>query len=197
MKSSEARRRLAAEAARIISESGDEDRARVLRKAAARLGIRDRAAWPEDSEILEALNAHQRLFRGEAKETALAARRHAAVEAMRFFAGFQPRLTGPVLEGSADVHSAVGLHLHTDDPESVDRFLIEHRIPAATASRRLRKPGGGLFEAPLHRFQADGIDFELTVLPRALLPTGPVDAAGAKAVDRADLRAVQALLLGR
>lgn len=197
MKSSEARRRLAAEAARIISESGDEDRARVVRKAAARLGVRDRTAWPDDAEILEALAEHQRLFRGEAKQAALDARRRAAIEAMRFFAGFHPRLTGPVLDGSADVHSIVGLHLHADDAESVDRFLIEHSIPATTGSRRLRRSGGISFDAPVHAFQADGIDFELTVLPVSCLSTGPLDAAGASIAARADLRTVQGLLGSR
>jgi len=193
LKSSEARRRLAAEAARIISESGDEDRARVLRKAASRLGIRDRAAWPEDAEVIDALAEHQRLFRGEAKTEALAVRRQAAVEAMRFFSAFHPRLTGPVLDGIADVHSVVCLHLHADDPESVDRFLIEHRIPATQRSRRVLKPGGASIEVPVHGFHADGIAFELTVLPLACLPTGPVDASGASVAERADLRAVQAL----
>lgn len=193
MKSSEARRRLAAEAARIISESGDEDRARVLRKAASRLGIRDRAAWPDDAEVVDALSEHQRLFRGEARTDALSARRRAAIEAMRFFAVFHPRLTGTVLDGTADVHSAVCLHLHADDAESVDRFLMEHRIPATVRSRRIYKPGGGGIEAPLHGFQADGIEFELTVLPLACLATGPLDANGASVAERADLRAVQAL----
>lgn len=185
---------MAAEAARIISESGDEDRPRALRKAASRLGVRDRAAWPEDAEILAALAEHQRLFRGEAKEMALHARRLAAIEAMRFFAGFHPRLTGPVLDGSADVHSVVSLHLHADDPESVDRFLIEHAIPARPGSRRLRRPGGISLEAPVHAFQADGIDFELTVLPLSCLSSGPVDAAGASVAERGDLRTVQGLL---
>ena len=193
MKSSEARRRLAAETARIISESGDEDRPRALRKAASRLGMRDRAAWPDDAEILEALGEHQRLFRGDARLVALHARRQAAIEAMRFFSGFHPRLTGPVLDGSADVHSVVSLHLHADDPESVDRFLLEHRVPSTAGSRRLRRPGGASLDAPTHAFLADGIGFELTVLPVAGLPTGPVDAAGASVAERADLRAVQRL----
>lgn len=197
MKSSEARRRLAAEAARIISESGDDDRARALRKAAGRLGIRDRAAWPDEAEILDALAEHQRLFRGEAKEVALDARRRAAIEAMRFFTAFHPRLTGPVLDGTADVHSAVSLHLHADDAESVDRFLAEHRIPAKLGGRRLLRPGGASLEVPVHEFQADGIDFQLTVLPMAFLATGPVDAEGASVAERADLRAVQGLLGGR
>lgn len=197
MKSSEARRRIAAEAARIFSESGDADLARVLRKAASRLGVRDRAALPDEAEIRAAIAEHQRLFRGEAKDAALEARRRAAIEAMRFFSAFHPRLSGPVLDGTADVHSVVSLQLHADDPESVDRFLIEHSIPYSLGARRMLRPGGSTLHAPVHAFQADGIDFELTVLPMACLATGPVDAAGASVADRADLRALQALVRTR
>lgn len=188
------RLRIAAEAARIISESGLQDRGRAVRKAAERLGVRDRAAWPDDAAILDALAEHQRLFRGEAHQEALQERRHAAIEAMRFFSGFHPRVHGAVLDGTADVHSPVRLHLHADDPESVDRFLIEHRVPASAGSRRIRTPGGGGLEVPVHRFRADDLEFELTVLPRACLRDAPLDRNGERAVERADLQGLQRLL---
>ncbi|MEO6690295.1 MAG: hypothetical protein ABIS07_11805, partial [Dokdonella sp.] len=60
----EVRRRIAVEAARLISEGGLRDYGRAKTKAAAQLGIFDEAGLPKNSEIEDALREHQRLFRG-------------------------------------------------------------------------------------------------------------------------------------
>src|SRR4029077_5157090 len=63
---SENRRRIAVEAARLISEHGIRDYHVAKRRAAERLGIAADTALPKNSEIEEALREHQRLF--DAKE---------------------------------------------------------------------------------------------------------------------------------
>ncbi len=60
------------------------------------------------------------------------------LRALDFFASFEPRLVGPVLDGTADAHSAIALHLHSDDPEAAHRFLEQHGIPAESRNRRIR-----------------------------------------------------------
>jgi hypothetical protein len=115
----EVRVRIAQEAARLMSEHGIRDHGQAKRKAAERLGIRDEAAMPRNAEIDEALREFQRLFRGDVQPRVLHERREAAREAMRFFARFEPRLVGAVLDGTADEHSAVTLHLHSDDLTAV------------------------------------------------------------------------------
>lgn len=102
----EQRRRVAVEAARLISEQGIRDYALAKRKAAGRLGIVADSALPKNDEIEEALREHQRLFHADDQPRRLRRYREAAREALVFFARFEPRLVGAVLDGSADRHSA-------------------------------------------------------------------------------------------
>ncbi|PKL99224.1 MAG: hypothetical protein CVV17_09335, partial [Gammaproteobacteria bacterium HGW-Gammaproteobacteria-7] len=131
------RRQLAVEAARLISESGVADYGQARRKAAARFGVGDRRALPDDAEIASALREHQRLFRGDQPD-AVRFKREAAVECMRLLDRFAPRLVADVLDGSAESHSTIRLHVFSDDPEAVPRFLLECGIPLDDGSRTLQ-----------------------------------------------------------
>ena len=128
----ERRQRLAHEAARLMAEGGIRDFHQAKLKAADRLGIHDDASLPRNSEIEEALREYQRLFQPGNRE-AIRQRREAALRALAFFDGFDPRLVGPVLDGTADSRSAVALHLHDDDPDAVPRFLDQHGVRRAGA----------------------------------------------------------------
>ena len=184
---------LAQESARLVVEHGIGDVGQALRKAARRLGVDDPSRLPRPEEVEQAVRERQRLFGGGAQREALAARRHAAVEAMRFLAAFEPRLVGAVLDGTADAHSPVQLHLFSDDPDAVQRFLQDQRIPHVTGARRLRHGRGRGEPFPLHAFTADGIDFELVVLPRDGLRQAPLDASGERPMARAGRAAVEQL----
>lgn len=189
------RTRVAQEAARLLVEQGLTDPRQALRKAAERLGVRDEAAWPRADEVEAALREHQRLFRGPAQQQALELRRRAALQAMRFFAAFEPRLVGGVLDGTADEHSAVELMLFSDDPDAVIRALHEHDIPHRTSARRLRFEREAPPQAcPLHSFVADRIDFRLTVLPRDALRQAPLDSAGERPLEWGSTAVVERLL---
>src|SRR5688500_1695760 len=133
----ERRHRLAHEAARLIAESGIRDYHQAKLKAAERLGIFDDASLPRNREIEDALREYQRLFQRDNLGN-LRQRREAALRAMEFFAEFEPRLVGPVLDGTADARSPVSLHLYSDDPDAAPRFLDQHLIPAEARERRLR-----------------------------------------------------------
>ncbi len=188
------RRRVAQEAARLMSEHGIRDFHHAKRKAADRLGIHDEQVLPRNSEIEQALREHQRLFQSEQQPQALRERREAASEAMRFFAAFQPRLVGPVLDGTADVHSAVCLHLFSDDAQALPHFLDEHGIPYEQQARRLRLTRTLQDEFPVYLFAADGLPFDLTVLPLDTLRQAPLDRVDERPMRRATLNTVEALL---
>lgn len=190
----ERRQRLAIEAARLISEHGIRDYHQAKRKAAQRLGIHDDASLPRNSEIEQALRDYQRLFFGDSQPRLLRARREAAARAMVFFQHFQPRLIGSVLEGTADAHSAVCLQLHTDEPESVPRFLADHGIPAEPGNRQLRIDRERVADVPVWLFSAEELPFDLTVLPHDALRQAPLDRIGERPMRRASLAALQALL---
>ncbi len=187
------RRRIAVEAARLIADDGLRDFHVAKRKAAARIGAFDEASLPRNSEIEDALREHQRLFQGDSQPRDLARLRETAIEAMRFLARFEPRLVGPVLDGSADEHSAVRLHLFSDDPREVLMFLEEQRIPyeehtrAAAASQA---PG----DWPVLQISADGVVVDITVFPLDGLRQAPPDRVSGKPMQRATLAMVEAIV---
>jgi len=185
---------VAQEAARLMSEHGIRDFHHAKLKAAERLGIVDTMALPRNHEIEDALREHQRLFQGDSQPQALRTRREAAVEAMRFLRGFDARLVGAVLEGTADEHSAVCLHIFSDDPEAPGIFLQEQGIPLETQTRRLRWSHSDQSEHPVLLFGADGIPFDLTVLPLDALRQAPLDRVDERPMRRATASMVQALL---
>lgn len=189
----ERRHRLAHEAARLMAESGIRDYHQAKLKAAARLGILDDASLPRNREIEDALREYQRLFNADHAGD-LRARREAAVHALEFFARFEPRLVGPVLDGTADRNSPVAMHLHADDAEAVARFLEERRIPAESRVRRLRLDRERSEDAPVWLFAADGLAFDLTVLPLDQLRQAPLSGVDEKPMKRASLTQVRTLL---
>ncbi len=88
------RRRVAVEAARLMSESGIRDFQMAKRKAAERLGANDKSQLPNNAEIEDALREHQRLFQSDEQPQTLRRLREEAREAMKFFKDFDPRLVG-------------------------------------------------------------------------------------------------------
>jgi hypothetical protein len=192
-KSRHQRLRVAEEAARLLLEGGQGDIEAARRKAASRLGLRDEALLPSGEEIREALRGRQRLFAPQVPPD-LRRLREAALEAMAFFAAFEPRLVGQVLEGDAVSGTAVSLHLHTDDPDAVALVLRERGIPARQRSHRLRLGRDRGVELPGWEFAADGIGFELVLLPLNALRQGPLDALDDRPMTRASTTALRRLL---
>ncbi len=186
--------RIAQEAARLMTEHGIRDFHHAKRKAAQRLGIADTQSLPRNGEIEQALREHQRLFLAESQPQWLRARREAAVAAMNFLAPFAPRLVGAVLEGTADAHSAVCLHVFSDDLDAVTLFLREQGVPLEVQNRRLRGNHGVFNDYPVLLFSADGLPFDLTVLPRSALRQPPMDTLTDRAMRRASLVQVRQLL---
>lgn len=193
----EQRRRIAVEAARLIAEDGLRDYRQAKLKAASRLGIGEDVGLPKNGEIEEALREHQRLFRGEDQPRELQRLRESALEAMRFFADYEPRLVGPVLEGTADEHSAVCLHLHDDHADRVAMFLQEKRIPYEERTRRLRLERDISADVPVFLFAAGDSAIDLTVLPYDRLRQAPLDRIDEKPMRRANLAMVEGLLRER
>lgn len=188
------RQRVAAEAARLLAQ-GVGDLAVARRKAAERLGVRDPAALPDADEIREALQAHRRLFSpGHLDPARLRRQREAALAAMDHFSGFEPRLAGPVLDGSAGPEDAVILHLHADDPDEVARHLVDLGAPARQRRRRILLAGPGAADVPCWELDAGGQAFELWVLPASAARQAPRDPLGGGALPRASRMAVARLL---
>lgn len=191
---SEQRRRIAVEAARLISESGLRDYRLAKLKAAQRLGIGEEAALPRNAEIEDALREHQRLFSAHHQPQTLRRLREVARDAMHFFSRYEPRLVGAVLEGTADEHSAICLHLYTDHPLEVESRLLEHAIPFESQTRRVRLDRTLSQDVSVFLFSADDCAIDVTLLPYDGLRQAPLDRVSEKPMQRATIDALQALL---
>ncbi|MFY2763625.1 hypothetical protein [Arenimonas sp. MALMAid1274] len=190
------RRQVAQEAAKLMAE-GLADVAQARRKAAARLGVRDEACLPGGDEIRAALQERQRLFQPAAADGgALRRQRQAAREAMAFFSTYSPCLVGPVLDGSAGRATPVTLHLHADESEPLVHLLSDQRIPATQRTRRVWVDRSEARDCPAWEFEADGVGFELVLLPAASRRQGPWDPMDDRPLPRANAAGVAALLEG-
>jgi hypothetical protein len=192
--SGELRARIADEAARLIQEGGLRDFADARRKAAQRLGIQDDAVLPRNSDIEAALRERLALFAGDRQPIRLRQLRVAAIEAMEFLARYQPRMVGAVLDGTADDHSAVCLHVFTDDVDAVGHFLSDHGIPFDREDRRLRIDPRREATAPAYLFVAGDASFDVVTLPLDGLRQAPLDRNGHQPMARASLARVRLLL---
>jgi hypothetical protein len=185
--------RIAQEAARIMAVEGVRDFAAAKRKAAARLNQSENRHLPSNREIEEALADYLRLFHARDLPHILRGLLDTALEAMRLLNPFDPRLTGPVLQGVATPYSEVQIHAFADDPEQVAVLLQDHGIPYDEDHRRLRYGGDRQETAPVFRFIAGDTTVEITALPRAAAREAPLSPVDARPMKRANLRQVERL----
>ena len=169
---------IAQQAARLVLDQGISDYGVAKRKAAERLGTVSPALLPSNREVEQAVLEHRRLFGGRAADDLLTDLRRGALEAMRFFVAYSPRLVGGVLSGAVSEHMPITLHLHTDSAEDVPRLLLDSQMSFKTADARLRYSGERTRRCPSHQFSVDGYDYQVLVLPADAIreaPASPVD----------------------
>jgi len=189
------RARLAQTAARLMVEQGIRDFRLAKEKAAQRLGVSLRTGQlPKNTEIELAVAEHQRLFAADSQPARLTALREAAVNAMRLFADFSPRLVGDVLSGLADEHSDVQLHVFAEHSESFDMFLHQQGIPFELTERRFRFGRGEYRYYPAFRFYAGDIGVEAVLFPERELRQAPNSLVDGLPMTRAKLTKVERLL---
>lgn len=187
------RQRITQEAARIMAEEGVHDFAAAKRKAASRLNQVENRHLPSNREIESALADYLRLFHARELPAALVRLFSTAQEAMRLLADFEPRLTGPVLNGLATPYSEVTIQVFPDDPEQVALLLREQGIPYDQDARRLRFGGDRQETVPVFRFVAGDTPVEICVFPPAGLREAPLSPVDGKPMRRANLKEVERL----
>jgi len=188
------RQAVADEAARIMNEQGVDDFRLAKRKAAERLGVTDASILPRNTEIEAAMMAHHRLFANDRHAADLTDLRRAALAAMRLMADFQPRLVGPVLNGSASAHSEINLHLFSETPEAVSLRLDERGVPHEVLERRLRFERDRAVSYPALRFVAGRQTVDAVVFPLDGIRQSPCSPVDGKPMRRANATEVEDLL---
>jgi hypothetical protein len=188
------RQAVADEAARIMNEQGVDDFRLAKRKAAERLGVTDASILPRNTEIEAAMMAHHRLFAHDRHAADLTDLRRAALAAMRLMADFQPRLVGPVLNGSASAHSEINLHLFSETPEAVSLRLDERGVPHEVLERRVRFERDRAVSYPALRFVAGRQTVDAVVFPLDGIRQSPCSPVDGKPMRRANATEVEDLL---
>lgn len=189
-----ARRILAQEAARIIVDHGVRDYRVAKVKAAERLGLNARGALPGNAEIERAVAEHLELFGRDSHGDFLRLMRRAALSTMELLAPFTPRLVGPVLNGTADAHSAINLHVFADSAEAVAFALADSGLPYRSFERRLQSRRGRTATYAGFQFVCDDTPVEATVFPVDGIRQAPISPIDGRPMRRADSKAVRALL---
>jgi hypothetical protein len=188
------RRALAQEAARIMAQHGIHDFLTAKRKAAERLGVQDASALPRNTEIEAALVEYQRLFDAGGHQLTLNEQRRAALHAMRWLSGFEPRLVGPVLSGTATEHADIQLHVFADCPENVALKLLDRGVAHEITERRVRLDAERIKAFPGLRFAVDDRRVDATVFPLDGIRQAPVSPVDGKPMRRADAAELKMLL---
>jgi len=114
--------RIAAEAARLIVESGLEY-GPAKQKALRALGLR-RGEMPSNEQVEDEVREHIALFCAETQPAELAALRAVALDWMERLAEFRPHLTGAAWRGTATRQSAVHIDLYCDDAKQAEIALL-------------------------------------------------------------------------
>lgn len=190
------RREVAAEAARIMATEGQRNYRSAKQKAAQRIGVSSRLALPSNKEVEAALRDYQGCYGGEQHFRHLEKLRETALRVMRALEPYCPRLVGPVLEGTADRHSRVSLHLFNDPPDAVAMHLAEQGLSYRQEERKIRWHDGGHRVIPLLVTDADGVVVELALFNYIDLRQSPPSPVDGRPQKRAPLAEVECLLAG-
>ena len=191
------RQKVAAEAARIIATEGQHNYHTAKKKAAERIGVSDRLALPSNIEVKDALRTYQDLYGGPAHQENIDSLRQTATKAMQLLDAFNPRLVGAVLDGTANAHSRIALHVFAESVESVILFFLERDVPFNQEQRQIRWHNGEHRTVPLILSELDGQVVELAVFNEVDLRQAPPSPIDGKPQQRAALHEVEYLLAER
>jgi len=156
---SSTRASIAAAAARLMAEGGISDYHHAKKKAARQLGLSEHVAFPDNAEVEAELRAYRSLYQGEEHVEMLAAMRQTALDLLDLLDGFNPFLTGSVLDGTAGEHSHIDILLFADSAKEVEIFLLNRDIDVGHVEPRSDK-----VEAVL-QIETDTVDANLVILP--------------------------------
>ncbi|MEJ2535276.1 MAG: hypothetical protein P8008_07400 [Gammaproteobacteria bacterium] len=140
------------------------------------------------------LRAYQGIFGGDAHTQHLQHLRETAVTVMRRLDAFCPRLVGPVLDGTADSHSRISLHLFHDPPEEVLFHLQDLGVGFHEEQRRIRWHDGTHRALQLLVTEVSGITVELALFGSIDLRQAPPSPVDGRPQRRARLYEVESLL---
>ncbi len=194
-KNSHMRSHLAYLAARLMAENGIQDYGTAKRKAARQAGVPDTRELPDNQEIETALRDYQALYQADEQPEILRDLREIAIEAMEFFAEFNPQLVGSVLTGTATRHSDINLQLFTDTSKEFEIFLLNRNVSYESGEKNFRLADKPTL-IPVYRLDFNDVDVSVAVFGTDDLRLMKKSKADGSKIERARLAEVKALLDG-
>ncbi|WP_232224885.1 hypothetical protein [Acidihalobacter ferrooxydans] len=190
------RERIAQESARIMLDEGVRDYAAAKRKATEQLMVGGRANLPSNLEVEDAMLERRRLFADADELAELQAMREVALRVMRRLNGFEPRLVGGVLKGTAGAGARATLHVFAESPETFLIALMDRGLRYREAERTLRI-GGVQRSFPSAVLRVDPVEVEALIFPLDGLRQAPSSPVDGRPVRRAGVDEVAELVEGR
>ena len=193
-KASQVRRAIAAEAARIMYTQSQFNYLVAKQKAIQRLGINARTTMPSNAEVESALRAYQGIYGSKQRVDSLQRMREIALQVMRSLDSFNPRLTGPVLEGTANENARITLQVFNDPPDTVVMHLIEAGQIYRSEQRNIRWYNGSHRQVQLLVTDAEDLEIELMLLNSLDLRQAPPSPISGRPQKRASVSELELLL---
>ncbi len=189
------RAEVAAIAARALVDGSARDYDDARRRALRESGVEGKRATPDNQEIHRAVVDYLELFHGAAQRSLIARLRATALRGLAFFACFGARLSGAVWDGTASAATPISLHLFSDEPEAVTRFLLERGIDYELGEVLLRFPGTRAPQrVPQFAVELGGEVFTLTVFPSGGACRHPLSALDDRPVKRVGERELSTVI---
>src|SRR6476660_580623 len=194
MQTSQLRRQIAWEAARLMYSREESEYYRAKQKAAHRIcqGWVKPCDLPSNAEIRDEIQAFARLHEGDARSANLREMRVEALRLMRLLARFRPRLIGSVMTGHVRAGSDIDLHLFAESTNGITSILDEQGMIYDVERKRVRKHNEERVFTHIH--VQDRYPFELTVYPADKAHYVFKSSITGKAIERASIGELETLL---
>lgn len=154
--------------------------------------MRVQALEPSIAELRTSIDEYRSLFRPQQLDV-IRERRKTAIDAMRAFAEFEPRLTGSLVFGDGPL-DRVRLMVSAETPEQVLLNLNDQHIPWQEGEANLLFAGNQRANRPAFRFMAGEATIELVVLTPADRSNPPREPVGGSPLPLLDIDEVVALV---
>ncbi len=176
----------------VLVVDEERDLGAALQRAAQEHGMQAGRLDASVHTLREAVNDYRALFRPDQLQQ-LHAQRRLALQAMRSFDAFRPRLAGTLVHGDGRL-DRIRLLLESDSPEPVIYRLSDLHIPWHEGDATLVFAGGQRATRPAFHFVAGDAQVELIVLRTADRSNPPRDVLGGGPLPTLDIDELQALL---
>ena len=184
----EFRQKIAVEAAKILAEGFVQDYHTAKLKALKHLGVTGSVELPANTEVEAELKLHQSIFKANKHNALMLAMRKQALQAMKMFEEYNPRLTGAVLEGTATRYSPIEIQIFSESPKDMVIKMLDLNVPFDTEDRRVRLTKNDTQMVPVYSFGMGDYDIEVTVFQPNVLRQSPLSPITGAAMERASIK---------